>query len=255
MRLGLVMPMTTCVRTEAFNGLVDVILEACAVVSNSERPADLIRACHARGEQPMARTVLGQACIDKGMDWLLWIDDDMVIPQGAIAKMIDRVTKSPEIKMLSALYFSRSHADIHGDGEYPPCAFVRSDDNLKHIYFDYSQPPSLYSVSAVGFGCVLMHKDVWNDVMKLSQGRGFVTTHTTTEDVWFCNYAVEAGHKIWLDTSIVCGHLKVVSMDIHNIPLIEQQRKIVPCDNFKDHQALLDGSSASASAEAEAVVA
>lgn len=239
MRMGIVMPMTTCVRTEAFNGLVDVIIECMGVISESERPADLLRACHARGEQPMARTILGQACIDKGMDWLLWVDDDMVIPIGSIKKMVETVTKNPEIKMLSALYFSRSHANIHGDGEYPPCAFVRSADNTKHEHFDYNQPPGLYKVSAVGFGCVLMHKDVWNDTMAKAGGKGFVTTHTTTEDVWFCNYAVEAGHTIWLDSSIVCGHLKVVSMDIHNIPLPEQQTKLVPCATFVDQEALL----------------
>lgn len=254
MKMGLVMPMTTCVRTEAFNGLVDVILEAAAVITTSERPADLIRACHARGEQPMARTILGQAVIDRGMDWILWIDDDMVIPLGTIKKMVDRVTANPEIKMLSALYFSRSHANLHGDGEYPACAFVRSPCGQKHDYFDYTQPPGLYEVSAVGFGCVLMHKDVWNTTMAKANGKGFVTTHTTTEDVWFCNYAVEAGNKIWLDSSLVCGHLKVVSMDIHNITLPENQTKLVPCGTLIDHHAVLEPKAAT-SAEAEAVVA
>lgn len=40
----------------------------------------------------------------------------------------------------------------------------------------------------------------------------FALEFGTTEDFWFFNMAREVGHKLWLDTSVECGHLRAATV-------------------------------------------
>ena len=66
-----------------------------------------------------------------------------------------------------------------------------------------------------------MHKSVFEAVEKIAAERGsypFVTHPGCTEDVFWCNWAKEAGQELYIDASIRCGHLKMVAVCDQTIP-------------------------------------
>lgn len=218
MKLGLIIPLGQSVHPVAFECLLDVLSECIEIVYQGGPGSKLVKATVSRGQQPMARTWLGREAIKMGAEWLLWIDDDMLIPRGAVKKLFESGKQC-----ISGHYYSRSHSDIFGDGAYPVNAFVPGPDG-RHKHFDPSIKDGIHKLSAVGFGCLLMHKDVFEAVDKYALEKGsypFVTHPNCTEDVFWSNWAHEAGQEIWMDASIRCGHLKMISVCDQTIPVIE----------------------------------
>lgn len=215
LQLGLIIPLGQAVHPVAFETLVDAIAECIALVY--ERPGShLYTATCSRGQQPMARTTLGRDAIKKGAEWLMWIDDDMVIPKGAVAKLLESGKKC-----ITGHYYSRSHSDIYGDGTYPTNVFHINEKGDGHERFDPAITDGIHLASAAGFGCLLMHKDVFEAVDKAAAARGcppFVSYPGCTEDVYWCNWAREAKQEIWYDASVRCGHLKMISVCDQTVP-------------------------------------
>lgn len=122
---------------------------------------------------------------------LLWLDDDHVFNPDMLVYLARH-----DKDMVSALYFGRA-------GKHLPVAYVkdRSDDPYKH--FPLIEPPKqLCEVDAVGFGAMLMKREVldafeypWFDFKNAG------------EDITFCVRAKQAGKKVYLDGSYVLGHI------------------------------------------------
>lgn len=122
---------------------------------------------------------------------LLWLDDDHVFNPDMLVYLARH-----DKDMVSALYFGR--ADQH-----LPVAYIKdtSDDDYKH--FPLIEPPRcLAEVDAVGFGAMLMKREVldafeypWFDFKNAG------------EDITFCVHAKRAGKQVFLDGSYVLGHI------------------------------------------------
>ncbi len=220
LNLGLIIPLGQAVHPVAFEGLVDVIAECIELVYTTPN-SRLVKATCSRGQQPMARTVLGRDCIKNGAEWLMWIDDDMVIPRGTVRKLLESGKKC-----ITGHYYSRSHSDILGNGTYPSNIFKLGTGRDAHERFDPDIREGIHLASAAGFGCILMHKDVFEATDKAAAARGcppFMTYPGCTEDVYWSNWAREAGQEIWYDASIRCGHLKMISVCDETVPIPEKE--------------------------------
>ncbi len=220
-KLGLIIPLGQAVHPTAFETLIDALAECIEIVFTGPPGSCLYKATSSRGQQPIARTVLGRDTIAHGAEWLLWLDDDMVIPRGTVTRLMQHAKSGK--KCITAHYYSRSHSDIYGNGTYPSNVFLPRPEG-GHKAIDPNIREGLMQVSACGFGCVLMHKDVFEAVEKKAKEHNcppFSTYEHCTEDVYWCNWAKEAGQEIWYDPSIRCGHLKMISVCDETVPLIE----------------------------------
>ena len=202
-------PLAGQVYAPAVDALIEFVADTTKYVESLG--GTVIRLIGYRGQTAMSRYALGKAAVDAGADWLMWSDDDMVLPKDCFQRLYAHGKK-----MVSGAYFSRSAADPLGRGQYPLCAFKFVSDDLKPFEPPKFEPRGLQEVEVVGFGCLLMHVDVWNDVMKLCNGVPFRTEPNLTEDVWFEQFARKAGHSVWLDTTIVAGHLKLILISDKN---------------------------------------
>jgi hypothetical protein len=144
-------------------------------------------------------------------DWLWFCDTDMVFPPDTLHRMIARAHEC-DVKILGALCVI-----VTSEGAVPTL-FVPDDDAITHVMLDY-EDNQVVELAATGTGCLLVHRDVLEDMRMKSAGSihsWFGYDQYTTdagewelgEDVSFCLRAREAGWKVYVDTTMHVGHHK-----------------------------------------------
>ncbi len=136
-------------------------------------------------------------------DRLVFIEQDMILPRHALTRMAHY---SPEQAIVCAVYFK--HKPPHD-----PIAYLDGPDGNYHRLSgekirEWSVVPALHEVDGVGFGCTSIARHVlqnWADDLSL-----FLNDQKIGHDLWFCRQARKQGHKVFIDTGIVCEHLSEV---------------------------------------------
>lgn len=165
-----------------------------------QKPEDSTLAMRAGSLVYSSRDYLARKAVEMDADYVFWMDSDMVFPTNTLTRLIDFL-ETGKHTFVTGLYFRRVPP-------YSPVLF----DTLEFYGEDCSwsefhkMPDIPFEVGACGFGCVLMKTDVIFDV----QGKFdkmFTPIGNTGEDIAFCWRAREAGHHIFCDPSIICGHV------------------------------------------------
>ena len=129
----------------------------------------------------------------KNYDYSMWFDSDMIFAPDTMLKLLER-----DKPFVSGMYFRRSHP-------YTLVAFDEIDCEAKK-WKDAKVPTELTKVGGVGFGCVLLKREVLFEVAA-KFGCWFDPINGFGEDLSFCWRAKEAGYDVWLDPSVSCGHV------------------------------------------------
>lgn len=188
------------------------------------------------------RNLIVENFLKTDSDWLFWIDADTTVPIGSIERLL-----STGKKFISGLYYAKHPP-------HNPIAYYKNGDtSYKSINTDNSwERGEILEVESVGFGCMLTHRSIFEDikkayVVKQIVGSGMTLIHKDdiseslpklqpglhgnilsqqvidpefepkfpffalefgrTEDIWFTEKAKRVGYKVYVDTSIECGHL------------------------------------------------
>lgn len=149
-------------------------------------------------EQFRARNHLVDLAIMNECDYLLMLDDDMVIPQDLFLKLV-----SHDKDVIGCLYYQRG-------GAYHPVLMrqksakdgFRSIEFLNHFDKALVQP-GVHPVDVIGGGCLLFKVDVFRTM----QQPYFWVDGIVGTDVSICTRLREAGIQPYADTSIELGHL------------------------------------------------
>lgn len=131
-----------------------------------------------------SREDAGEHLLESDADALLFLDSDMFPTEDMLVKLIEA-----DKDIISALAFRRVP-------DYEPCIFTEEG-----FYHDY--PEGLIEVEATGMACTLIKRGVFERVPK----PWFFPEPVIGEDKAFCRRAKNAGHKIWCDTTLECGHI------------------------------------------------
>jgi len=169
-----------------------------------------------------ARNEIAQTVVDKGIDYLLFLDSDATLEQGTLTRLLSR-----NVPMVSALCFKRRQLVTPAfqleefDAEnFDPYQSIEVNKvyewigkygqlNTDKAYMLPSTPEgSLIEVDRCGTHCLLIHRSVLEAV---EEPRFMRTTApdsgATGSDYYFCNKAREAGFPIYVDMSVISGHL------------------------------------------------
>ena len=145
-----------------------------------------------------SRNRLRQTAIKMGVDYVFWLDSDMVFPPDTLEKMIQTL-EGNNLDILSGVYFRRV-------APYTPVLYDEMDDTgVDYTEFD-SIPDGLFKIGACGFGCVLMRTSVLIDVLATHLDL-FTPLARAGEDISFCIRARQCGYELWADPSIPLGHV------------------------------------------------
>ena len=148
-----------------------------------------------------SRNELAKYAIKNEVDYVLWLDSDMVFDSDLMERMM-QIMKDNDLDMLTGLYFRRT-------SPYTPVLFDKLQPKNGHWEFsDFKDVPDkgLFEVGGCGFGCVLMSTEVLISV----QGKHGYLFHPMLnggEDVSFCWRARDCGYKIMCDPELICGHV------------------------------------------------
>ena len=147
---------------------------------------------------------------------ILFMDVDMEFPRNVVQKLL-----SHGLPIVSGLYHTKSYpfSPVAGwnitldDG-----TIGRANGRGLSWKYDYYPLPEdqLVEVDWTGIGCLLVDMDVFNkipfpcfrddwDDEKGERARG--------HDLYFCDTAKEHGYKVYVDTSVSCGHRMVMTVD------------------------------------------
>lgn len=164
----------------------------------------------------MARTVNGYAFLNSEAEWALLIDSDMVWDPDAIIRL-SKTAKEKKAKVVSGLTFIEST-----EGRIVPHAYeIIPNPTGGYVQSPYAVLPTFdepFQVHAAGGACLLVHRDVYQDVLDLGQGK---TGYPWQEDVYqpkideqmgedlvFCQRIRTAGHEIWYEPRAFFGHMR-----------------------------------------------
>lgn len=155
-----------------------------------------------KSEQFRARAAIVESAQQIGADWLLMLDDDMVInpfitlnqtdDYGFIDKLI-----AHDKDIVGALYFQRT-------GGCAPVAMMESGESGYRFLRDDELKHDLQQVDVTGGGALLVRMKVFDRLPHPY----FAPEHEYGTDVQLCRAAKKKGITVWLDSSIELGHIK-----------------------------------------------
>lgn len=154
----------------------------------------------------IARNIIAGNAVQAGFDRVFWMDSDMTFPADALLKLSQDMDEHG-LDFVSGLYFTRRQPIIK------PNAFATLwhnktengiDTGADHLW-EYPDN-SLVEVAATGFGCCLTTVDLIKRVGD-KFGSPFTPIDGMGEDLAFCLRATGVGAKLFLDTSVKCGHI------------------------------------------------
>lgn len=152
------------------------------------------------------RNKLVRAFLSTGLDWLLFVDADMVFEPEDWFRLRDSADENH-------LYVAGTY--FVDNTPIRPCALVYKDDK-RYTPVLREDSPELIEVTAASLGFGLVHRDVFLKSADVADDHewfihGMKSPHGDTfpEDWAWCYYRVrEAGIPVYLNTKVRLGHLK-----------------------------------------------
>lgn len=212
----------------AFGNLPDIVSHTRFVY-----PDIKITIAHRNGTRTDANRnhILKKAIEDGTVDYILWLDCDMIYPPDIVERYFDLHKQGRNIDVIGCIYFKRSRP-------FDPIVYKYSDqDNkdikpYKTILPSVMRKDSIYEVDGIGYGGMMVNMKVYE---KLGKKRWtvygsnfhlpFDCPDHMTHDLTFCKDVKDAGMTINIHGDVRPGHLA-------SIPITENEWSTEARKNF-----------------------
>lgn len=180
-------------------------LDALAHLHLPAAAAPLERSVVSGNYIPAQRELIMRDAIEGNLDYLFFVDDDIVLPVDALDRLLETAEADPKTGVVGGLYYSRDSArpivvaDWHS-----------GDTSTAHIPAFTSR--STDAVDGVGFGCALLRV-----ATAAAMEQPYFPAHVfierrarsvrqCDEDYLYCERVRLAGGIVRLDARVRCGH-------------------------------------------------
>ena len=146
-----------------------------------------------------SRNNLASMAVQKGVDYVLWLDSDMIFPNDVLKKLLEDREKGD---IITGIYYRRV-------APFKPVLFSKlniDENGCEWEGYDSYPEDEIFEVEGCGFGCVLTPTSVFLDVMA-KYGDMFAPIGGVGEDLSFCWRARSCGYKIVADPNVQLGHV------------------------------------------------
>lgn len=156
------------------------------------------------------RNIMVAYALHNNFDYLFSVDSDIILNEDTLIKLLSCQTQDTAIS--SGVYIQRK------EGVRIPEVYLTNPQTGGHrnALIDEVQQDQVMLVEAVGFGCCLVRKDVFEKV-----GNPWFVYHSNidfekvvSEDVDFCMKARAKGYQIAVDTSIKLRHISKQYLEV-----------------------------------------
>lgn len=133
------------------------------------------------------RNGLAKATLEEGLDWLLFLDSDMIFPSDTLLRLL-----SHNEPIVACNYTTRR-------APAEPVAFARIGTCEK--LWTTQESTGLEPCAAIGLGVTLIHRTVFEQTPKPWFNIPYIPESDGNwgEDVWFCNQARKQGFNVLID--------------------------------------------------------
>ena len=146
-----------------------------------------------------SRNNLATMAVQGEVDYVLWLDSDMVFPPDVLIKLLEDRDKGD---IITGIYHRRVQP-------FKPVLYSKLEINESGCdWLGYDDYPTddVFEVQGCGFGCVLTPVQVLFDVLA-KFGDMFGPLNGVGEDLSFCWRAKQCGFKIVADPRLQLGHV------------------------------------------------
>lgn len=144
-------------------------------------------------EQFRARNALVNIALGQRMDYIWFLDDDMIVPPEAFGKLMAHGKRA-----IGGLYYQRNVP-------YGPVVLKKKDRPGKDPgYYPTTLAPGLHEVDVIGGGCMLLDMKIFDRMVEPY----FTPEYVIGTDVQVCQRFQEMGVPIYADTSVILGHMQ-----------------------------------------------
>lgn len=162
--------------------------------------------------------LLRKWCEDKASDWLLWLDNDIVVTRAAFRQLWDSAD-AETAPVVSGVYYWPGTPSIFSIPPPIPIAFNKTEKSIFE-YLPHTHPLPEYRLTDVdyaGFGFLLMHRSAVERMLAALPDTGLFKDRTTGvaykgEDMAFCDNMKEAGVPLKAHTGAIVQHIKKFHM-------------------------------------------
>lgn len=154
-----------------------------------------------------ARNNIAQLALDGKYDYVLMVDNDVVLPPDALLNLLE-----DKKEVCLGYYAHRTYNNVY-DGRQNVCKL--GEFNYTWLYkiseLEVLRAKGIYKVQihGGGMGCALIKTDIfkkieypWYDWVNYKDRHGLLS-----EDLYFCNECAKKEIPIFTDTRVGCGHL------------------------------------------------
>lgn len=184
---------------------------------------------------PAAREEAAKKALSENMDYIFFVDDDMICPDDLFLKLY----RHQVADVVCPLAFTRNppykpvlYSSIEG---YDPVN--KTDFFINNPVMKYPRK-KLVEVDACGFGAALIK----TSILKKIEPPYFMSSNPTGEDILFCYKVKKAGGRVFMDTSICIGHLghpQVITEEfVDKFRQTEDKENETRYSEFKKYEAL-----------------
>lgn len=178
----------------------NILPETFKSVYGLERPADtVLQFDFVKGyDCARARNLIAKEALEYGFDYVLMVDSDIILPSNALTSMLS------DPKELCLGCYPRKNTD-KGKVEL---FHTGQRDFVKTFTFDeLGKIEGKFRVKGGGFGCALINVALFKSLpypwFKYVE---YDNASVLSEDNYFCLQVSNAGHAIYADPDVVCGH-------------------------------------------------
>lgn len=196
----------------------NIRLEWAAMLKSLGEPVNYSWALQTTLGKPVdeGRNMVARYAVEHNANYLFFIDDDVLVPNQALRRMVYSMEQNPEWDLLSGIYVTKSD---------PPEPLIFGE-NPDGAFWDWKFN-EIFPISGCGMGCCLIRgsalqkvKEPWFYYRHEAEG---INRLEEGEDLYFCRKLREAGGVLMADGGVLCGHIdengKVYSLDSESLPI------------------------------------
>ncbi len=180
-------------------------LDSLAKLRLPDSVAELKRSVVIGNYIPAQRELIMDDAINGNFDYLFFVDDDIILPENALASMIAVAEADPQTAVVGGLYYSR-------DSARPIAVADWNSEDTTNAHIPAFSSTSTDKVDGIGFGCALLRVAVARHI-----GAPYFPAHVyietaarrvrqCDEDYLYCERVRKAGFNVRLDGRIRCRH-------------------------------------------------